>query len=78
MLRMWDLERFPKRLNLDGFPWEHESDSNFILERGPVWDGEAVFGGLASARSAGGARRLDDSRNCGAIRCQYQLCGALP
>jgi hypothetical protein len=45
------LERFPKRLNR-GFPHGGESDSSFLLEEASM-DGEAVFGGLANARSRG-------------------------
>jgi len=72
-----DLERFPKRLNLEGFPYGHESDSRFALERRPVWDGEAVFGGFAYARGEGGGGGRHDTGNCGAPRCEYQLCGPL-
>src|SRR5712672_4374110 len=71
------LERFPKRLNLEGFPYGHESDSSFALERRPVWDGEAVFGGFAYARGEGGGGGRHDTGNCGAPRCEYQLCGPL-
>src|SRR5216684_3252278 len=71
------LERFPKRLNLAGFPCGHESDSRFVLERRPVWDGEAVFGGSAGTRSEGGAGWRHDSGNGGTTRCEYQLCGTL-
>src|SRR5712671_970287 len=71
------LERFPKRLNLEGFPYGHESDSRFALERRPVWDGEAVFGGFAYARGEGGGGGRHDTGNCGAPRCEYQLCGPL-
>src|SRR6266853_2559098 len=71
------LERFPKRLNLEGFPYGHESDSRFALERRPVWDGEAVFGGFAYARGEGGGGGRHDTGNCGAPRCECQLCGPL-
>src|SRR5712664_3277898 len=71
------LERFPKRLNLEGFPYGHESDSRFALERRPVWDGEAVFGGFAYARGEGGGGGRHDTGNCGVPRCEYQLCGPL-
>ena len=46
-----ELERFPKRLNW-GFPHGGEFDSSFLLEEASM-DGEAVFGGLANARSRG-------------------------
>src|SRR5258708_2723893 len=72
------LKRFPKRLNRARFPYGRESDSRFVLERGPVWDGEALFGGFAGTRGAGGATWRHDPGNRGAIRCEYQLCGTLP
>jgi hypothetical protein len=41
------LERFPKRLNRSGFHCADESDSRILLERRPVRDGKAIFGGSA-------------------------------
>src|SRR5258707_10923413 len=47
ILLVHPLERFPKRLNREGFPWGHESDSRFVLGWRPGLDGEAAFGGFA-------------------------------
>ena len=46
------LERFPERLNR-GFPWPHESDSRFLLERGPVMDGKTVLERSSRTRRCG-------------------------
>jgi hypothetical protein len=41
------IRAFPEKAESGGFPCANESDSSFVLERRPAWNGEAVFGGFA-------------------------------